>query len=333
MKPFTKKLYSPTAIRYNVGISGPYNMIDQKRNPIRVRPGLHLMIQVLPKVFETTKDFDRLRQDQRGCKLSTESEGLSMINNYTRIGCETECALKKAMSICQCIPWYLPNDFNTWPMCEMFGHFCFDIIMDDDDSYRHCKHRCKPDCKETEHVVVYEYFPLDIEKMCSENEFHGLAFNHHFQRHFAFHNYKLLVENGTVPDDQTVQSICPEYIRKYVALLTVESPTKEAILTHRDKALFFFDKFAIIYGTYGLFVGMSFMTFWEVVFLLLSIIYEIPMYFIRSFGIGKDRLKPDDQKKRQEDQDDEEVEILLETVDVSLKIFTVILYSYSGELC
>ena len=321
MKPFTNKLYSPTAIPYKVGITGPYNVIDQKRNTILVKPGLHLMIQVLPKVFETTKDFDELRLDQRGCKLSTESEGLSMIKNYTRIGCETECAAKKAASICQCIPWYLPNDFSVWPMCEMFGHFCYDIIMDDEDSYRNCKYLCKPDCKETEYIVVYEYFPLNIGHMCSENEFHGLTFNHHFQRHFAFQNYKLLVENGTVSDGETLQLFCREYVRKYVALFTVESPTRAAILTHRDKALFFFDKFAIIYGTYGLFVGMSFMTFWEVVLLLLTIIYEILMFFVRSFGIGKDRLKHDDQKKRQEDQDDQEVEILLEIVDVSLKTF------------
>lgn len=324
MKPLSTQLYSPTAIPYKVGITGPKNVIDQKRNTILIRPGLQTMIKVLPRVFETTEGFDGLRLDQRQCKLSAETDGLALVTNYTRIGCETECAAKKAMSICRCIPWHLPNDFNIWPMCEMFGHFCFDKIMAEPYFYRDCKYQCKPDCKETEYIVVHEYFPLSLGKMCSENSFHSLHFNHHFQRHFAFHNYKLLVENGTISDGRSSQSFCLDYIGKYVALLTVDSPTSTAILTHRDKAVYFYDQFSIIYGTYGLFVGMSFMSFWEVVILLLNIIYEFPLFFRQSFGIGEDRLKSDSQHKHQKDQEDHEdqkVQILLDVTDVSLEIF------------
>ena len=278
LKPSTTQLYGPKAIPYNIGISNPGNVVDQKRNTIRVRPGEETQINVIPRVVETSDDYNGLPLDQRRCKLSQEKEGLNFLSNYTRIGCEMECAMEQAISICECIPWYYPNDPNGLPMCEMFGAFCFDIIMSEDSYYRSCKFRCLTDCHETAYIVLPEYFPINEDKACLDYSFHGLYFRRNFQRHFAFHNYKTLVESGSVPDLVTSfsnGSLCKDYIRNYAALITINSPSSKIILTKRDKAVFFYDKIGTIGGTGGLFVGMSFISFGEVGILLFDIFYQI----------------------------------------------------------
>lgn len=278
LKPSTTQLYGPKAIPYNIGISNPWNVVDQKRNTIRVRPGEETQINVIPRVVETTEDYDGLPLDQRRCKLSHEKEGLNFLSNYTRIGCEMECALEQAMSICECIPWYYPNDFDGLPMCEMFGAFCFDIVMSEDSYYKDCKFRCLTDCHETAYIVMPEYFPINEEEVCSDYAFHGLYFRRNFQRHFAFHNYKTLVESSSIPDLVTSfanGSLCKDYIRNYAALVTINSPSSKIIITKRDKSTFFYDKIGTIGGTFGLFVGMSFISFAELAILLVDLVYHV----------------------------------------------------------
>ena len=44
--------------------------------------------------------------DIRKCKLSHETEGFQFLNHYTKIGCELECAAKKAVDFCKCLPFH-----------------------------------------------------------------------------------------------------------------------------------------------------------------------------------------------------------------------------------
>ena len=278
LKPYTTQLYGPKSIPYMIGISNPGNVVDQKRNTIHVRPGEETRINTIPRIVETSEAYNGLLLDQRRCKLSYETDGLNFLTSYTKIGCEMECAMEQAISICQCIPWYYPNEDEGIPMCEMFGAFCFDIIMSEDSYYWNCKFRCLKDCDETAYIVLPEYFPINEEEVCYDYSFHGLYFKRNFQKHFAFHNYKTLVEGGAIPDLVTSYangSLCKEYIRNYAALVTINSPSSKIILTKRDKAMGFYDKIGTIGGTFGLFVGMSFISFGEVAILLFDIFCQI----------------------------------------------------------
>ena len=96
MKPFTTQLYNPKAISYTIGISSKKSIIDQKRNLITLRPGNKMLINVLPRRFETTQYFDGLEmRDQRKCKLSHETAGFEFLQEYSRVGCEMECAAQQ----------------------------------------------------------------------------------------------------------------------------------------------------------------------------------------------------------------------------------------------
>ena len=277
MKPYINQLYGSTALKYTVGISGPASFVDQKRNAIRIRPGQQTMIKVLPRPFETTKDFGFLEVKDRHCKLSHETSGLEYLTKYSRVGCETDCAMKRAISVCKCIPWHQPNDYKVHPICEMFGGYCFDQEMSDVVNYNYCKYQCLRDCDETEYIVIENVFPVDYKKVCRKGSFQDKQFKHNFQQHFAFHNYKILVERSLIPDlarSYENGSLCEEYVQKYVGFVNVYSPTATVILTKRDKAVFLYDQIGTIGGTFGLFIGMSMLSFAEVAMLMVSIGYQ-----------------------------------------------------------
>ena len=282
LKPFSDQLHNRKAIPYKIGITGPYDVIDQHRNLIDVRPGEHAVIKVIPRLIKTSADFDGLRMDQRKCKLSHEIDEISLMRRYTRIGCETDCAIKKAMPICKCIPWHYPNDYHTWPICEMFGAHCFDLMMSADTNYNGCKYRCQKDCKEIDYIVLPQYFPLDFKKECSGKSFHNQHFRKAFRKHFSFLNYKALIDGefiDTVGNSFSNGSMCEDYIRDFVALVSVEGPTSAVILTERDNRIFLIDQIAAIGGNFGLFTGTSMLSIAEFVILLLSLVYAIVYHF------------------------------------------------------
>ena len=277
MKPYIFQLHGSTAPKHTVGISGPDDFIDQKRNEILIRPGQQTMIKLLPRLVETTTDFDSLETKERNCKLSHQTDGLEYLTKYSRKSCETECAMKRAISVCKCIPWHYPNHFKLHPICEMFGGYCFDQVISDETNYRGCKYQCLKDCHGTEYIIIENVFPIDYKEVCRKGSFHDEQFKHNFQQHFVFHNYKTLVQGGHIPDLEKSYkngSLCEEYVKTFVGFVDVYSPTAFVILTKRDKAVFFYDKLGTIGGTFGLFIGMSLLSFAEVAILLLGIGYH-----------------------------------------------------------
>ena len=139
MKPYTHQIYGPTAVPYTIGVTSKNNLIDQKISVHKLRPGYHTTIHVVPKILETSSDFDNLELEKRECKLPHETTGFRLFNEYTQKRCEIECASKKATSFCHCLPWYYPNNFTFLPMCDMFGGFCFNQIMSNEVYYKSCK--------------------------------------------------------------------------------------------------------------------------------------------------------------------------------------------------
>ena len=179
-----------------------------------------------PRLVTTSIEFDGLKLNhQRKCKLTHETEGFMFLNQYSRKGCELECAAKTAISICKCIPWFYPNDYNNWPMCDMFGAYCFELIMGDDAYYKKCPSQCLTDCKETEFILFFSSTPLDLNSVCGFGNFHQEHFKHDFKKHFAFLNYQTLIKNGSIPDLATSlsnDSLCKKYVENYVAFVSVQ---------------------------------------------------------------------------------------------------------------
>ena len=91
MKPYSDQPYGPKALPYTIGVTGQNNLIDQKISVHKLWPGYHTTIHVVPKILETSSNFDGLGLDKRKCKLPHETTGFRLIQSYTQKGCEIEC--------------------------------------------------------------------------------------------------------------------------------------------------------------------------------------------------------------------------------------------------
>ena len=267
-------LGSSSKDKYRIGITGKRSSIDQQRNTITILPGQHLMIKTIPRIVKTTKDFNDLPISQRKCKLPFETQGLSYLREFSKKGCETECALKKALAICKCIPWYYPSEFTKLPTCEMFGGHCFEIMMADETNYIQCKDQCLRDCQETAYIVTWSYSPINFKATCNPGGFHYQYFENAIEKYFAFEAYKMLLNDVDMKDIKSSLNngtFCQSYVANYGALVTVESPSTKIVSTHWDQRIHFYSQMKIIGGTMGLFVGMSLISFCELGFFLFDI--------------------------------------------------------------
>ena len=323
MKPYTDQSNKAMATKYIIGISDKKNFIDQQRDMIHLKPGHHMMIKVLPRLVRTTTDFNELQRSQRKCKLSQETDGFSFLKQYSRKGCQFECAIKMAVQICKCIPWYYPNDFKEWPICDMFGGHCFEIIMEDSSYYQKCKGQCITDCHETAYMVIWSTFELELDSTCNGRGFHNYHFKHTLRKHFAFYNYKTLVEGGSIPElDKSYKngSLCRDYVKNYGAFVSVEGGNTRIIVTNRDRRIFFYDQLGTFGGTLGLFVGMSVVSFFEVAFL----IFNLTNALINSLIAGPKRIIGYSEKKDYPSL----IQIKMEKIEYHLKVNFTLYYHF-----
>ena len=273
LKPYSIRKYGPKTVHYTLGISNPENGFDQKRNLIVLKPGHHIAVNVQPKVVQTSKAFDGLGTDLRKCKLNHETSGFQFLKQYTRKGCEFECAIQNAISVCHCLPWFLPNNMTGHSTCDMFGGKCFDIIMSDETWYKKCSTSCLEDCQEVVLSTQQSNFPLDMDDICGRGSFLDLHVEHSFRQHFAFEGYKTLVESRSLPDlvkSFSNGSLCKEFVTSFLVFVSIESPTTSVIKSKRESYMVTFnDQMGTIGGTLGLFTGMSVLSMAEVIFFLI----------------------------------------------------------------
>ena len=277
---------SRSHIPYTIKISTKNNLIDQKRGLVELKPGYHVVIRVVPKIVETTEEFEVFSVNKRKCKLPHESHDLMLLKNYTKTGCEFECALRKAIDLCKCFPWFYPNNFTQTPMCDMFGAKCFDMVMSNDKNYKGCKMECLEDCKGTSYVAVPSYVPLDLPETCDQPLFkdlftnmRDLFYNTMMFEYLTMGKWKTSGPDGEFSGDPNipngVDQLCQEYLKKYISIVSIETPTDTVTKSKRVRRVSFNEKLASIGGTLGLFTGMSLLSMVEVVCFCLTIAKNI----------------------------------------------------------
>jgi hypothetical protein len=272
MRPYVSLPFNAAHLGYTLGISTKVNLIDQKRNLIDILPGFKTVVKVIPQLINTTKSFDEMAVSTRNCKLSTENEEFNLLTTYTKVGCEFECAVERAVSVCKCMPWFYTNNFESTPICNGFSGYCFEHFMSDESNYKKCGDSCKEDCRGIPMTVVTTYVPINAVDMCKEGSFLKKQLIHSFRQHFAFKNYETLVTgDGQIPNLQASMangSLCYQFVEKYIAMVTVESPTSTVAKSAREPRVTFMDQLGTIGGTLGLFTGMSLLSMIEIVFFL-----------------------------------------------------------------
>ena len=314
MRRYVSLPFNSEQLAYNLGISSKTNNIDQKRNIVNILPGFLTVIRVIPQLIDTTDSFDQMANSSRNCKLSNEIEGLKLLKSYTKVGCEFECAVKKAVSICKCMPWFYTNNFTDTPICNSFSGHCFEHFVSNESNYKNCPNLCKEDCKGIPMTVVTNYVPINADELCKEGSFFKKQLTHSSWQHFAFENYKTLITgDGQIPDLQASMangSLCLQFIHRFVGMVSVESPTSTVTKSAREPRVTFMDQLGTIGGTLGLFTGMSLLSMIEIIFFLHAFLKNFSKIEIKGlkaavqvakFGIGKKGGgRPDDEVGNQE---------------------------------
>ena len=311
MKPRISLPYSDGFTTYSLGISTSLDSIDQKLNVMDLEPGLHTVFSVTPQFIQTTEEFRDLPFYSRKCKLPHETIWLKSFKNYSRTACEHECAFMKAVSLCKCAPWYYRNDSSTVPICEMYGGYCFNRIMSTRKFYKACPKECLEDCDGMQLSWEKSFRPININKICKRGsvlfEFLKKSENQHFSQNY-YNRWKLATEDyrqfeelhkimkdGNMSDHYVTQ--CMEYVEKYIAIVTIETPTNVVTLTLRDVEASFAEKVAIFGGEIGLFTGFTFFSIIE----MATTIYK-KIWPANDKTTTEDTLKSKKKKKTYEDQ-------------------------------
>ena len=292
-------------IPYNVKISTKADIIDQKRGLIELRPGYHLVIRVVPKVVDTSEDFENFDLMTRGCKLPYETNEGRLFQNYTKYGCELECALNHSLTICKCMPWYVPNDFKEMPMCDMFGANCFDMVLSDETYYKDCSDQCLEACQSTSYSAIPSYLPIKLEEICEQPNFKDLFEELYNNNQHDFIGFDIMT-TGNWKNFKSWQNYegggleyCKDYVKKYVAIVTVETPVDTVIKSKRIARITFNDQLAVVGGTLGLFSGISILSMVEVLCFCLTLTKR--MCLIGKDKICKKKVPSEDEKTEEED--------------------------------
>ena len=293
-------------IPYNVKISTKTDMIDQKRGVIELRPGYHLVIRVVPKVVDTREDFERFDVNTRKCKLPYETNNGSFFQNYTKYGCELECALNHSLAICKCIPWYFPNDFKEMPICDMFGSKCVDMVLSDETYYKDCSDQCLEACQSVSYSAIPSYLQIKPEEICAQPHFKDI-FVELYENQNEFIGFDIMTtgnwKNWDNWFDYESNEFCKEYLKKYVAIVTIETPVDTVIKSKRIARTTFNEQLAVVGGTLGLFTGISILSVIEVLCFCLTLTKR--MCLMGQDKICKEKIASqgtENEKTKEEDQ-------------------------------
>ena len=157
------------------------------------------------------------------------------------------------------------------------------MIMSDNTYYKQCIGKCMGDCEETAFMVVPSSVPLDLDKLCYYTGFLVQHFEKNFNKHFAFKQYQTLIDGSESISDLEISfsngSLCKDYAKNYVSFVRVESPISKILLTKKDRRIYFYDQLGTFGGTFGLFMGVSVISMFELCFLILHIIISIIKLF------------------------------------------------------
>ena len=117
---------------------------------LTLRVGYEYFIDVTPKVVSTTDAFKNMGFQQRKCKLRSEIPDGSIFKNYTMKNCQYECNIKKAETLCKCIPWDFMHNTQA-KECDLFGRTCFYTAMK--NLTKSNQFYCKDCIKECDHTT------------------------------------------------------------------------------------------------------------------------------------------------------------------------------------
>ncbi len=280
---------------------GDFPLLSQ--NPIKLKPGHNNMISVTATLVEADAAIKTyVPPKDRQCYFKDETETIKLHKSYSQFNCLFECSLIEAQKFLNlsCVPWFFPVFSLNDRMCDAWEKTKFLEAMANDVPENACTH-CLPDCSRTfyQPIISTQEF-----RACDEKNF-GMSELCSFESIDVWPqiwgNQVLDQINGTnitqnnvteniqsslrtkqlfVAKDFTFTSLPKTYeaYKDDIAVVNVyfSSPTAMKFSTTINKT--WIDFISGIGGNVGLFIGFSFVTVFELIWLIVRVvnIYIMP---------------------------------------------------------
>ena len=274
---------------------GSYPLMLQ--NGFQIRTGHNNMIALSATQIDATDDLRSIGPATRNCLFPDETSMLKLHKSYSKSNCILECSLfyaqnylaKQLNMTVPCTPWYFPFLDDLGTLCDPWQAITFYQIMFNDVPDDQCVH-CLPDCINTIYHPVVTSIPF---KTCDESNLGISHFCNLDQPNLPdpkiwgkLVKEELKIANRSALADN-IQSSERVFIRNPIQFTTLETRynayEKDIAILH-----VFFDKpsvfqfvsqpsqtwisfFSAIGGLLGLCLGISLITFIELIWLCLRL--------------------------------------------------------------
>jgi hypothetical protein len=285
-----------------VGTSGSFPLMSQEG--IEVRPGYTNIITLTSSKIDANEDMKSLQPSVRNCYFPDENTNLRVHKEYSYLNCKLECSLsftqdqvfQKYNRSCQ--PWYFPTFNDSITMCNPWESFDFFSILNNDIPDDWCS-GCLPDCGKTTYEPTVNSLPFDrcdysnlgVSRFCSFNQKRPLPMTEKFatqvQNEYllptgtVFGPYYIHRLESSMRDlgqsqyyDQLFKSTPRRYdsFDKDISMVKIIYQESTVVLIGSETRMTWIDYLATVGGLLGLVLGMGFISFVELVWLLLRII-------------------------------------------------------------
>ena len=193
-----------------------------------------------------------------------DDKNLTYFQFYKKDNCVMECRLKKMLSDCGCLPWYVPRKSSSQgQLCERKDEKCILKFLNSDNinTTEECK-ECKNDCEMTHFWAAHEQEPKlsDKSKFFDTETADGILYNYLLDPKRIFMDD--LSRNISKFSSKHVgdHAFAEERLKKDIAVLNFYFDTPFITVLERTPKVSTWDKVAAVGGILGLFTGFSFVT-------------------------------------------------------------------------
>ena len=201
-----------------------------KTNTFQIlEPGFHYIVGTDATVMEITESFKELSQEKRKCGLSSKS------GTYHETNCNLQKLIDFGIKKCKCLPWYMHFLNGTNDICVGEDVVCFEQVTRDEATQKEVQKECPTACK------FIKYSTNVKEKKALKRE---------------LYNYDQMKADalGGFLEDQSFETY------PYQSVLQINFAGPYATEITQDAKVTFADMVGSIGGTFGVFLGLSFVS-------------------------------------------------------------------------
>ncbi|XP_017835475.1 pickpocket protein 28 [Drosophila busckii] len=114
---------------YKVFLNSPESVPLTSGNYILVPHGNEVIVSVLPNYVVSTDNLREISSDKRQCYFDDERD-LQYFRSYSQSNCQTECLANFTMNRCGCVKFWMPKPFHV-PVCGVDSIACYTAAQDE----------------------------------------------------------------------------------------------------------------------------------------------------------------------------------------------------------